>query len=88
MKRAIKGLSAYEHRVYTGDRPFILERRGSTERLELADDFYIRRATSSKRPSWRVVMAKTGETIIYTIDGPASYAGIITNSEPYDKMMG
>lgn len=84
---AIKGLDRYEHRVFTGHRDFrgngfYLERRGSSCTLELADDFYVRAATSSA--GWRVVLPDLGVTKIFTIDN-TQYAELMKCSQPYEE---
>lgn len=68
--KAIKDFDHYEHRVFTGaglsQAHFTVARRGSLHKIELADDFYIRPATSSG--GYRIVFADEGPTIIYTLD--------------------
>lgn len=81
---AIKNLDHYEHRVYmpntSADRGFTLERRGSVCTLQLADDFYIRPATSAS--AWRIVLPDLGVTRVFTIDH-IQYAELMKNSAPY-----
>lgn len=66
--KAIKDFDAYEKRVYIASQAFQVQRKagsGSSRDIEVGEEFYIRRATSS--PGWRVVFSDEGVTHVYTV---------------------